>query len=75
MPRTDQSIPIQQLGYVTVLPDHTSGDLMTALSAIKPAAMRSAPEQLFTEFDTMKVTMDKLNHRLQQKPLPGYKKK
>ncbi|KAL8563002.1 hypothetical protein ACOMHN_004694 [Nucella lapillus] len=72
MPRTDQSVPTQQLGYITVLPDHSSGNLVRALLDIQPAAMRGvAHEQLFKEFDSLTVTMEKLNHHLQQKPLPG----
>ncbi|XP_076436206.1 uncharacterized protein LOC143275813 [Babylonia areolata] len=71
MPRTDQSLPVQQLGYITVLPDHSSGNLEAAVSSIQPAAMRINADQLLNEFDTMSATMDKLNHHLQQKPLPG----
>ena len=71
MPKTDSSVPTQQLAYITVLPDHSSGNLMTYLSSVQPAAMRVHPDQLFDDIDSMPVTVEKLNHHLQQKPLPG----
>ena len=71
MPKTDPSVPTQQLAYITVLPDHSSGNLMTFLPTVQSAAIRMNPEQLLAEFDTMPVTVEKLNHHLQQKPLPG----
>ncbi|KAK7095571.1 uncharacterized protein [Littorina saxatilis] len=71
MPKTDTSVPTQQLAYITVLPQHTSGNLAAGLSNVKPAAMRVNPEQIFASFDTLPVTVEKLNHHLAQKPLPG----
>ena len=72
MPKTDASQPTQQLGYITVLPDHKSGDtIKNTLTGLVPTSLRLNPEQLFPNFDDLSVTMEKLNHHLQQKPLPG----
>ncbi|XP_076455446.1 uncharacterized protein LOC143290015 [Babylonia areolata] len=71
MPKTDDTVPTQQLAYITVMPEHCSGNLTSVLSRIKPSAMRINPEQLFHDFDDLATTVEKLNHHLQQKPLPG----
>ncbi|KAL8600840.1 hypothetical protein ACOMHN_056498 [Nucella lapillus] len=71
MPKMDDTIPTQQLAYITVLPDHSSGSAVTVLSKVKVSSLRINPEQLFNDFDETPVTFDKLNHHLQQKPLPG----
>nr|KAG5694558.1 hypothetical protein BaRGS_032503 [Batillaria attramentaria] len=72
MPKKDSEMPVQQIAYITVLPDHTSGNLTATLaSLVTNAAMRVQPEYLFPAFDNMATTMEKLNNHLQSKPLPG----
>ncbi|KAK7480302.1 hypothetical protein BaRGS_00028470, partial [Batillaria attramentaria] len=72
MPKKDSEMPVQQIAYITVLPDHTSGNLTATLaSLVTNAAMRVQPEHLFPAFDSMATTMEKLNNHLQSKPLPG----
>jgi hypothetical protein len=71
MPKADPKAPVQQLGYITVLPDHASGASFS-LSGVTAALLRMHPEQLFPNFDSFSQMMEKLNHHLQQKPLPGH---
>lgn len=71
MPRADPGVPVQQLAYITILPDYDSGNVTNLMASVLPAAMRIHPEQLFPQFDSFSQMMDKLNRHLQQKPLPG----
>lgn len=72
MPKKDLQVPIQQLAYITVLPDHASGDLSSTLAGlVTNASMRGQPDHLLPSFNSMKTTMEKLNNHLQSKSLPG----
>ena len=69
MPRIEPQSPVQQLAYVTVLPDHTSGSLASFLSSVAGQSM--AGQSGGAGFDTLSVTLEKLNKHLAVKPLPG----
>ncbi|XP_055897863.1 uncharacterized protein LOC106065516 [Biomphalaria glabrata] len=73
IPNVDPSGPSQQIGYITVLPDHSSGDLKTFLnSLVGIATSRQIGDITFPSFDNLSQTVEKLNRHLQTKPIPGH---
>ncbi|KAH9502785.1 hypothetical protein Btru_069781 [Bulinus truncatus] len=73
IPNVGPSSSSQQIGYITVLPDHSSGDLKTFLnSMVGIATSRQIGDITFPSFDNLSQTMEKLNRHLQSKPIPGH---
>ncbi|CAG5128539.1 unnamed protein product [Candidula unifasciata] len=72
IPRTDSNSPAQQLGYITVLPDHASGSRTQVLNLFPgTTTTRNVVEVNLSSFDNVRTTVDRLNSQLQLKPLPG----
>ncbi|RUS72259.1 hypothetical protein EGW08_019982 [Elysia chlorotica] len=73
-PRPENAPPAspQKISYISVLPDHPSGELSTFLSSLAGGATSRTVGDLATpNFDNMQQTVEKLNKHLQAKPLPG----
>ncbi|CAL1538047.1 unnamed protein product [Lymnaea stagnalis] len=72
IPTADPTAPVQKIGYITALPDHSSGDLQAFLNSLtNSATSRQIGDITFPSFDTLTQTVEKLNRHLQSKPIPG----
>ncbi|XP_059146497.1 uncharacterized protein LOC131934377 [Physella acuta] len=70
--KQDLESPVQQLGYITVLPEHSSGDLTTYLNSLATsAANKQLVDLMIPSFDNIKQTLEKINRHLLSKPIPG----
>ncbi|XP_050391808.1 uncharacterized protein LOC126810668 [Patella vulgata] len=69
-PNPNPSDEVQQISYISILPDVSEGnsaDVSLALSA----NYRMRAEHPVPAYDTLKITIEKLNRQLQHRPLAG----